>query len=38
MTRKLLAFGLLSALVVVFRKQLVRVLTRTTGTWVGTSE
>jgi hypothetical protein len=38
MTGKVLTLGLLGALAVVLRKQLVRVLTRTTGTWVGTSE
>ena len=38
MRGKVLTLGLLTALAVVFRKQLVRVLTRTTRTWVGTSE
>ncbi len=38
MTVKLLTVGVLGAVAVVFRKQLVHLLTRTTGTWVGTSE
>jgi riboflavin transporter FmnP len=37
-TRKLIVIGLVAGLAVAFRKQLLHLLTRTTGTWVGTEK
>jgi hypothetical protein len=36
--RTLFALAALSGLAVVFRKQLLHLFTRTTGTWVGTKD